>query len=257
MKTILCLLCALMMGCATPYDTTPPPDPGTMDGMGVLVFTKIAGFRHPSIKDGALAIKALGDKNGWTVITTDNGASFNKDYLANFDAVVWLSTTWDVLNTEQEKAFQQYIEAGGGYVGIHAASDTEYDWPWYGETLLGTRFKDHPNFPNIREADVIIEEADHPATAGLPSVWTRADEWYNFIESPRKNSNITVLASLDESSYDAGAGAMGDHPIIWYQTIGEGRALYSGLGHTPESFLDPVYLQHLVGAISWAGRLVD
>lgn len=247
----------LLTGCATPYDTTPPPAPDAIAGMGVLIFTKIAGFRHPSIKDGALAIKKLGEENGWTVISTDNGAAFNKDYLANFDTVVWLNTTWDVLNTAQEAAFRQYIENGGGYVGIHAASDTEYDWPWYGETLLGTWFKNHPNFPNIRRADVIVEITDHPATAGLPSVWTREDEWYNFVESPRKNPNIRVLASLDETSYDAGTGAMGDHPIIWSQEIGTGRALYSGLGHTSESYQDPVYLQHLVGAISWAGKRAD
>ena len=132
----------------------------------------------------------MGATHNWTVVETDNGAAFNTEYLSHFDVVVWLSTTWDVLNAAQEAAFEAYIENGGGYVGIHAASDTEYEWSWYGETLLGTWFKDHPNFPNIRAADVVIEDADHPATAGLPTRWNREDEWYNFKSSPRDNPDI-------------------------------------------------------------------
>ena len=254
---LLTLLLVVLASCATPYDTVPSPMPENIEGMGVLVFTKIAGFRHPSIKVGAEAIQELGSTNNWTVVQTDNGAAFSPDYLSHFDVVVWLSTTWDVLSPEQEKAFESYIENGGGYVGIHAAADTEYDWPWYGETLVGTWFKDHPVFPNVRAADVIIEDTTHAATKDLPVRWNYTDEWYNFKKSPREVSGIQVLASLDETSYDAGPGAMGDHPIIWCRSLGQGRAIYSGLGHTPASFTDPLYLQHLTGAINWAGGLID
>ncbi len=254
---LLLLFIAFLAGCATPYDTDPPQVPDHIEGMGVLVFTKIAGFRHPSIKDGIQAIQTLGATHNWTVVETDNGAAFNEDYLSHFDVVVWLNTTWDGLNKSQEIAFEAFIEAGGGYVGIHSAADTEHDWNWYGSTLLRTRFNNHPNFPNVRNADVIVEMPDHPATSGLPLRWNREDEWYNFKSNPRNHSNIKVLASLDGRSYDAGRGAMGDHPIIWCQELGEGRVLYSGLGHTVESYRDKTYRSHLAGAISWAGKMID
>ncbi len=256
MKTYLLLITLVLAGCATPYDTEPPPAPESMDDLGVLVFTKIAGFRHPSIADGVVALKELGATHNWTVIETQNGAAFNPDYLRNFGVVVWLSTTWDVLDTTQQQAFEEYMEAGGGFVGVHAAADTEYDWPWYGETLIGTWFTNHPNFPNVRMADVIVEDTTHPATAHLPPVWQREDEWYNFANNPRDNPDIRVLASVDENSY--GVTAMGDHPIIWSREIGDsGRALYTGLGHTAESFREEAFRTHLVGAIHWAAGLED
>lgn len=258
MRKIVLLFAFLVTGCATPYDTDPPADPGVIEGTGVLVFTKIAGFRHPSIADGVTAIKELGTAQNWTVVDTDNGAAFNPDFLRRFDVVVWLSTTWDVLSDEQQAAFEAYMEAGGGYVGVHAASDTEYDWEWYGESLVGTWFTSHPIFPNVRMADVIVEDTTHPATAHLPAVWQREDEWYSFANNPRDNPEIRVLASVDESTYGVGEDGMGDHPIIWTRELGNGgRALYTGLGHTKASFEEEAFRTHLVGAINWAAGLVD
>jgi type 1 glutamine amidotransferase len=251
---LVCLFLAVcLLACDTPYDTIPPPDPGEIPS-GVLVFTKVAGFRHASSKTGVQTLKEIGRERGWTVVHTENGAAFNSGFLSRFRAVVWLNTTWDVLNEAQQEAFRSYIESGGGFVGVHAAADTEYDWEWYRQ-LVGTRFANHPNFPNVRNADVVVENDDHPATAMLPERWNRDDEWYNFDQNPRHNPNITVLATVDERTYDAGEGAMGDHPIIWYQTIGEGRSFYTGLGHTPSSYADPLFRQHLTAAIEWAGRI--
>lgn len=239
--------------CNTPYDTVAPSEPDNIQGLGVLVFTKVAGFRHASIAAGVDAFQDLATANNWTVIHTENGAAFNDDYLAHFSVVVFLNTTWDVLSPEQELSFQQYIESGGGYLGIHAAADTEHNWGWYAE-LVGGLFESHAAFPNVRNADVIIEDRSHPAMAHLPRRWNRDDEWYNFDRNPRENPAIRVLASLDETSFDPGKDAMGDHPIVWQQRVGRGRAFYSGLGHTEASFYDEDYRQVLVKAVAWAAN---
>jgi type 1 glutamine amidotransferase len=137
----------------------------------ILVFSKTAGFRHDSIPAGIAAIQALGEQNGFHVEATEDAGAFTADNLSRFAAVVWLSTTGDVLNADQQTAFENYVNAGGGYAGVHAASDTEYDWPWYGQ-LVGAWFKSHPQ---IQQANVDVAGHDHPSTAGLPDTWTRTD----------------------------------------------------------------------------------
>ncbi|OLF13564.1 ThuA domain-containing protein [Actinophytocola xanthii] len=217
----------------------------------VLVFSKTAGFRHDSIPAGIAAIRALGAQNGFAVEATEDANAFTAENLEHYAAVVWLSTTGDVLNAEQQTAFENYIDGGGGYAGVHAASDTEYDWPWYGE-LVGAYFKSHPA---IQEATVDVESHDHPSTDELPSTWTRTDEWYNYRSNPR--ADVKVLATLDESSYDPGADAMGDHPIMWCHTQGEGRSWYTGGGHTQASYSEPEFLNHLAGGIRYAAGLEE
>ncbi|TLW91059.1 DUF1080 domain-containing protein [Saccharomonospora piscinae] len=218
----------------------------------VLVFSKTAGFRHDSIPAGIEAIEQLGEEHHFSVDATEDAAEFTDDNLAQYDAVVWLSTTGDVLNDEQQSAFERYVEGGGGYAGVHAASDTEYDWPWYGD-LVGAYFDSHPH---IQEATVNVEERQHPSTAELPYQWVRTDEWYNYRENPRQD--VHVLAALDESSYDAGSGAMGDdHPIAWCHENSGGRAWYTGGGHTIESYEEPEFLSHLAGGIRYAAGLAD
>lgn len=222
------------------------------DPYSVLVFSKTAGFRHASIPSGIAAIQQLGAANGFTVDTTENSAAFTDANLANYAAVIWLSTTGDVLDADQQAAFERYIQAGGGYVGIHAASDTEYAWPWYGE-LVGAYFASHPANQN---ATVKVEDPAHPSTESLPARWTRYDEWYNFQSNPR--GRVHVVASLDETSYTAGAGAMGhDHPIAWCRDYDGGRAWYTGMGHTNESFAEPAFLEHLLGGIESAAGVID
>ncbi len=164
----------------------------------VLVFSKTAGFRHGSIPAGIAAIQQLGEENDFEVTSTEDAGAFTDENLAQYDAVVWLSTTGDVLNDDQQAAFERYIQNGGGYAGIHAASDTEYDWPWYGE-LVGAYFNSHPQ---NQDATVKVEDHAHESTAHLPSRWDRYDEWYNYRTNPR--DTVHVLASLDEKSYTAG-----------------------------------------------------
>ncbi|RZQ64444.1 DUF1080 domain-containing protein [Amycolatopsis suaedae] len=215
----------------------------------VLVFSKTAGYRHDSIGAGVQAIRDLGTEHHFSVTATEDAAAFTDENLAKYDAVVWLSTTGDVLNAEQQAAFERYVKAGGGYAGVHAASDTEYDWPWYGD-LVGAYFASHPH---IQEADVKVEDHSHPSTADLPDTWKRTDEWYNFRENPR--SKVKVLASLDEGSYQPGNGAMGDHPISWCHEKAGGRSWYTGGGHTTESYAEPEFRKHLAGGILYAAKV--
>ncbi len=141
----------------------------------VLVFSKTSGFYHASIPAGMRALQQLGNEHGFSVDTTTNAAVFSDETLQKYDAVVFLNTTGDVLHTGQEEAFERYIRAGGGYAGIHSASDTEYKWPWYGQ-LVGAYFVNHPA---VQEASISVVDPDHAATTHLPAVWTRTDEWYN------------------------------------------------------------------------------
>src|SRR5699024_1620643 len=190
----------------------------------------------------------LGAEHNFSVDHTEDGADFTEENLAGYDVVVWLSTTGDVLNDEQQAAFEGYIQDGGGYAGIHAASDTEYDWPWYGE-LVGAYFAGHP--PGTPNADVHVVDHVHPSTDHLPMTWNRTDEWYNYRENPR--GDVHVLATLDETTYDAGNSAMGtDHPIAWCHDFDGGRSWYTGGGHTSASFSEPEFVEHILGGLRTA-----
>ncbi|WP_435296241.1 ThuA domain-containing protein [Streptomyces sp. YPW6] len=211
----------------------------------VLVFSKTAGFRHDSIPAGIEALKEIGEDTDITVDSTESAAQFTTSNLARYDAVAFLSTTGDVLNTEQQKAFENYVANGGGYVGIHAAADTEYDWEFYGG-LVGAYFDSHPQ---IQPATVRVEDHDHPATAHLDEEWERTDEWYNYRTNPRDKAK--VLATLDETTY-TGGNMKGDHPISWCQTYQGGRSFYTGLGHTKESYAEPAFRSHVLGGLRYA-----
>ena len=217
-----------------------------------LVFSRTASFRHDSIGSGVTAIKQLGTDNGFTVTATEDPSVFTDSNLAQYQVVVFLSTTGDVLNSSQQSAFERYIKAGGGYAGVHSATDTEYDWSWYG-SLVGAYFNNHPN--GTPTATVKVTDPAHPSTAGLPQTWSRTDEWYNFRSDP--SARVHVLAELDESTYSPGTGAMGySHPIAWCQNYDGGRSWYTGLGHTAESFSDSRFLGHLLGGLQTAAGVV-
>jgi glucose/arabinose dehydrogenase/type 1 glutamine amidotransferase len=217
------------------------------DRARVLVFSETAAFRHGSIPTGIAAIERLGRNNRFEVDTTEDSAQFTDANLARYDAVVWLSTTGDVLDDAQQAAFERYIQGGGGYVGIHSASDTEYDWPWYGG-LVGAYFNNHPA---NQTANLVVNDDEHPSTDSLPTVWERFDEWYNFRANPR--GNVHVLLTIDERSYSPGSGAQGsDHPMAWCHAYDGGRAWYTALGHTNDSYSEPLFLKHVLGGIEWA-----
>ncbi|WP_031426211.1 ThuA domain-containing protein [Flavimarina sp. Hel_I_48] len=211
----------------------------------VLVFSKTAGFRHASIPKGIAAIQKLGAENNFKVDATENAAVFSSDSLNKYAAIIFLSTTGNVLDASEEAGFERYIQAGGGFVGVHAATDTEYDWNWYGK-LVGAYFTSHPA---IQKADFKVKNTDFPATEFLKdSIWQRTDELYNF---KKINPDINVLLEIDEKSYDGGTnGAY--HPMSWYHEYDGGRSFYTELGHTDESFVDPNYLKHLMGGIKYA-----
>jgi cytochrome c len=216
----------------------------------ILVFSKTAAFRHDSIPAGIRAIRELAGARRIRVDATENGAAFTTRNLRRYRAVVFLSTTGDVLTRAQQQAFQRYVRGGGGFAGVHAAADTEYGWPWYGH-LVGARFRSHPN---VQPAIIRVRTTSHPSTAGLPKLWLRTDEWYNFASLPPRGTRI--LATLDETSYAPGEGSMGSvHPIAWAHTLLGGRSWYTGGGHTAESYAEPRFRRHLIGGIRWAARL--
>ncbi|MEU9558816.1 ThuA domain-containing protein [Streptomyces fumanus] len=215
------------------------------NGKKVLVFSKTAGYRHDAIPQGIAALKELGAPAGITVTATEEAKQFTTANLAKYDAVAFMSTTGDVLNAEQQTAFENYIKNGGGYLGVHAAADTEYDWKFYGG-LVGAYFASHPA---IQQATVRVEDHDHPATAHLDDTWVRTDELYNYRTNPRERAK--VLATLDETTYQGGT-MKGDHPIAWCQKYEGGRSFYTGLGHTKESYADESFRAHLLGGLQYA-----
>jgi type 1 glutamine amidotransferase len=253
---VLSLSAAAVMTAAAPaapaVNASPPPAARTAAAVPfkVLVFSKTTGYRHDSIPAGIAAIQQLGQQNDFTVVATEDDTQFTDANLAQYAAVVFLSATGDPVTTQAEKdAFQRYIEHGGGYVGIHAASDSGYTWSWYGN-LVGAYFKQHPA---IQPATVTVEDHSHPSTLGLPNTYTHTDEWYDFQTDPR--SQVHVLTSVDDSSY-TGSTMGADHPTTWCHDYDGGRAWYTGMGHTAESYTEPNFLHLLLGGIQTAAGVV-
>ena len=215
--------------------------------LSVLVFSRTQGFRHDSIPAGLKAIEKLGTEHDFCVTTTEDPRQFTSASLKTHHVVIFLNTTGDVLDDLQQVAFEEFIRRGGGFVGVHSAADTEYDWPFYGG-LVGAYFKNHPA---IQSATITIVNREHPATIDLPESWTRVDEWYNYIAPPPPE--VQILLALDTSSYE-GSEMIDDHPIAWCHEYEGGRAFYTGLGHTDESYAEDLFLQHLLGGILWAGN---
>lgn len=211
----------------------------------ILVFSKTAGYRHDSIPAGKVAIMEIAAARGWTVAYTEDASIFNKDGLRAFDAIVFLSTTGTIFDDKQQKALIDFIHKGGGFVGVHAAADCEYQWPWYGQ-LVGAFFLQHPA---QQDAVVNIEDTTDSTTSFLPNPWKRHDEWYDYKTNPR--ANVHVLASLDQHSY-TGSKMGDDHPIMWRHEFEGGRSWYTGMGHTQESYHDPLFVKMLSEGIEWA-----
>jgi type 1 glutamine amidotransferase len=211
----------------------------------LLVYTQTAGYRHACIPKAIAAIRRLGREKGFTVAATEDPARIRPDSLAAFGALAFVNTSGEILDPEGRTAVQAFVEAGGGFAGVHAACDTGYEWPWYGD-LVGARFLSHPLQQN---AIVRIEDGGHPSTRGLPQRWRRWDEWYDYRANPRPR--VRVLANLDETTYRDGKMG-GDHPIVWCHENAGGRSWYTGLGHTGRAFSDPFYLEHLEGGLLWA-----
>jgi cytochrome c len=209
----------------------------------VLVFSKTDGFRHTSIEAGKTAFTKMATEKGFNVEFSEDATIFNAASLKKFSAVVFLNTTGDILNNDQQAEFERYIQAGGGYLGIHAATDCEYEWPWYGR-LAGAFFLDHPNPNNIQKGKFTVVQKDHWATKGMPDEFERTDEFYSFKSI---DPTINVLVTIDEKSYQGGKNG-DNHPMSWYHDFDGGRSFYTAMGHTDETFSEPLFLNHV-----WAG----
>ncbi|MFD0990625.1 ThuA domain-containing protein [Mariniflexile jejuense] len=234
MKHILIAFVALAMVSCRTSDAAKTPDK-------ILVFTKTAGFRHKSIETAVKTIEALGMQNNFEITHTEDALLFTTQNLKHYKLVIFLNTTGDILNTDEEQAFEVYIKNGGSFMGIHSATDTEYEWAWYGK-LVGAYFLNHP-----QQATATITRVDgkHLSTKHLPEHWVRYDEWYNFKSI---NQDINVLLNLEESTYEGGQNGE-NHPIAWYHEFDGGRSFYTGLGHTNQSYDEPEFQQHLLGGI--------
>ena len=231
-------------------------------GMNVLVFTKTAGFYHNAKPNAIKALYEIAYNQKWKITFTEDSTFFNDKELGKYNAVVFLLTTGNnLLDDAQKTAFEKYVEGGGGFVGIHTATDTEYKWPWY-EKLVGAHFLGHPP---VHEGKLIIEDKNHPATEcfGVDTLtWT--DEFYSFDRNPRKNKDLKILVSIDERTYNIDENlwfkdvniVMGDHPMVWCREIGSGRSFHTALGHIPEMYDNDVFRKHITGAILWAASKI-
>jgi type 1 glutamine amidotransferase len=261
---LVTLVSVLIVGCAPTAGTSGPaatthttciavprhPSPTSADACppAILVFSKTSEFRHDSIPAAQAALRQLTTEHGWLADFTEDSATFTFERLARYDAVVFLLTTGDVLDANQEAAFERYIRAGGGFAGVHSASDTEYGWAWYGG-LVGAHNNPQNKHSGVVSATIQVVDHTHPSTAGLPERWTRTDEWYNFATNPRPQ--VHVLMTVDESTY--AGGTMGaDHPIAWDHEYDGGRAWYTALGHTSESYRELLFFAHLWGGVQYA-----
>ncbi|MBK9737031.1 MAG: ThuA domain-containing protein [Saprospiraceae bacterium] len=215
----------------------------------ILVFTKTNGWRHSSIPAGIECIKKMGKNEGWDIKFTEDSLDINDSLLAKTDVLVFLNTTGTILGKKGRSALQNFMANGGGFVGIHSATDTESDWLWY-TNLIGGVFKNHPQ---QQEATVQILDQSFPATSHFGKTWKHFDEWYNFREPIR--SNCIVLATLDENSYTG--GEMNNHPILWYQYYEGGRVFYTGMGHTDETYQNEYFTKMINKGIKWAGKKLD
>ncbi|WND02715.1 ThuA domain-containing protein [Temperatibacter marinus] len=229
--------------------------PASASQFKVLLFTKTAGWHHETIHDGVSALKLMAKNHDFTLEWHEDSNRITDDFLKSFDVIVFLSTTGDIFNADQQAAMEKFIRSGKGFVGIHAASDTEYDWPWY-QKLIGRHFVTHPE---TQTAKLKVVTRKFPGMSLFPDeiLWT--DEWYDFSEEAVEG--LTYLLTVDESSYDTeaywgqparGKGMGKFHPISWYHNFDGGRSFYTALGHTPQNYTNPIFLQHVLGGIYWA-----
>lgn len=245
---------------STQHDTVAPEIPGELDSPGILLFTKTNAFRHKEgIAGGVVTVQSIAQGEGWGVFHTENGAVFNANDLGRFAVVVFLNASGDMLNEAQEAAFQDWLVAGGSWLGIHAAGDSSHlAWQWYRDNLVGANFTAHIMGPQFQTATVLLENQGHPVLDGLPDVWEHEEEWYSWEESPR-TEGFTILATLDEDSYtpvmqmmgEERDLRMGDHPVVWSNCVGEGRSVYMAMGHKGEAFEQPQVRKLIANSLAW------
>lgn len=220
----------------------------------VLLFTKTNGFHHESINEGVTAMRGMAKRHDFALDWHEDASIFSDEKLQKYQAVVFLLTTGDILNDEQQAAMERFVRAGKGFVGIHSASDTEYDWDWYTK-MVGRTFHIHPT---NQSADLQVLDRKFPGLDRMPDrlLWT--DEWYEF--GAERIKGLNYILAVDEQTYNPnvqwgekkGAGMGKFHPVAWYHNYDGGRAFYSALGHLPATYSDPLFLEHIYGGLYWA-----
>lgn len=247
------------------HDTSAPEIPadfGAGQALRVLVFSKTNSFRHDDGIAGARRLfDAIAARRGLALHYSENGALFDAQHLSRFDVVVFSNATGNMLSDEQDRAFEAWLEGGGGWLGIHSAGDSSHaKWTWYRESLIGGNFIGHIMGPQTQEARVVVENGAHPVTAGLPAEFQHAEEWYSWDQSPRP-LGFDVLLTVDEASYTPEIRLFGsktdirmkDHPVVWSRCVGRGRAVYSAMGHWGTAYENPPYARLLENALLWVG----
>ena len=224
----------------------------------LLLFEKMTGFRDdPGVNAAHAAFVAMAARKGWALVSTDKAGVMTPVSLKRFDAVIWNNVSGDVLTLSQRRAFRDYVEHGGGFVGVHgSAGDPIYYWDWYADTLIGARFAGHPVTKQFQDARIAVDDATHPVAQGLPAEWTMKDEWYSFHSNPRA-AGAHVIATLDEKTYDPAGWPgqnlrMADHPIAWTNCVGRGRMFYSAIGHLPGSYSEGHVVALLEQGVAYA-----
>ena len=251
---------------STHHDSKPPKITDPIQSPAILVFSKTNQFRHrDSIEGGLIHFEELAQQRGWGFYATENGAVFNAEQLALFDTVLFLNATGDMLSDEQEAAFENWMEAGGGWLGVHAAGDGSHKtWDWYMQNFIGAPYVAHILRPQYQTATVVTEDLDHPVNRKISGTWDHEEEWYSWASSPRE-TGMNILATVDESTYspiqnfrgESNDLSMGDHPVVWSNCVGHGRSVYATMGHRPSAFKQPQYQQILVNALEWTLGVVE
>lgn len=244
------------------YETEAPAIDFPANQRAVLLFSKATGFRHgESIEAGKAVFAELAQKNQWFLYSAEEGGVFNPEQLARFDVVIFNNSTGPVLNDEQQRVLQEYVENGGSLIGIHGAGDDSHHWDWYEQNLPGVKFSHHPLDPQLQEAEVMLNDVpDSLMTAGLPASWRHTDEWYVFFENPR-SKGFNVLYSIDGEKIqpsgnmlwikDKDFGMGSDHPVAWYRSFGGGRTFYTSIGHNAAAWQHEPFVRMLENAVAW------
>ena len=243
------------------YETEKPVINFPQNQAAVLLFSKTTGYRHGKSIDASKPVFAdLAKKNQWFLYETESGGIFNAEQLAKFKAVIFNNSTGEVINAEQKKALENYVENGGTFIGIHGAGDDSHHWDWYEQNLLGSKFSHHPLKPQFQSADIILEPlSDSTLWHQLSPKWTHTDEWYIFFENPRQKG-FNIIYTIDGDKVipngnmlwikDKNKGMGKDHPVAWYKTTGKGRTFYTSIGHDKRAWERAEFKQLLENAVS-------
>ena len=248
------------------YETEKPTIQFPDNQPAILLFTKTTGFRHGESIDASKKVFAeMAKQDNWFLYETESGGVFNAEQLAKFKVVIFDNSTGRVLSDEQQIALENYVENGGGLMGIHGAGDDSHHWDWYSNNLLGTKFSHHPINPQLQETELFLEaNIDSTLSKNLAKQWSHTDEWYVFFDNPRgKGFNIVYTINGEKiipngnmlwmTDKDFGMGK--DHPVAWYKNTGKGRTFYTSIGHNAVAFNNKDFVKLLNNAVVWTGQI--